>query len=280
MIRYTLQICSQFAERLIGRARLVALSDTNPDWWGSVIDGVKVVPPEELKKLSLHKIIISNYYYADDIRAYLTSALGFADEIVDSTVAEIIQLPRRRFLFDCAEIIRSRQLPGSVAEAGVFRGTFAKLINEYFPDRKLWLFDSFAAFNRKELEADKAAGRLQKNYSDKFLQGTSTEAVRSSLPHPEQAVFVKGFFPLSAQGNKALAHEKFAFVNLDFDLYQPTLAGLEFFYGKMVAGGIILVHDYFSWSCRGAGEAVDEWRRKNDVVFTPIGDGMSVATVK
>jgi O-methyltransferase len=37
---------------------------------------------------------------------------------------------------------------------------------------------------------------------------------------------------------------RFNLVDLDGDLYAGTLAGLEFFYPRMVPGGIIIAHDY------------------------------------
>jgi O-methyltransferase len=50
-----------------------------------------------------------------------------------------------------------------------------------------------------------------------------------------------------------LEGELFAFVSLDFDKYEPTLAGLEFFYPRVAPGGFVFVHDYTSqessWAC-------------------------------
>ena len=42
--------------------------------------------------------------------------------------------------------IRDRKILGSVAEVGVYKGDFAKYINYFFPDRKLYLFDTFEGF--------------------------------------------------------------------------------------------------------------------------------------
>jgi len=53
----------------------------------------------------------------------------------------------------------------------------------------------------------------------------------------------KGYFPETAKG---LESEMFSFVMLDLDLYKPTLAGLEFFYPRVKAGGYIFAHDYNS----------------------------------
>jgi hypothetical protein len=241
---------------------------------------VEIVSPQTLKTLEFDKILISNIYHAGQIRDYLTNELGFPNEIIDVTVTEVAQFPRYRFLSDYAQIVYAKGLQGSVAEGGVFKGTFAHYINKYFPDRKIWLFDSFDSFSEEEVRYDKERGYLEKNYSGVFLRNTSIDTVRSNLPHPEKAVFKKGFFPQSAEGDTELADEQFVFVNLDFDLYLPIYAGLDFFYPKMVKGGLILVHDYFSWHCKGASEAINKWCAENDVNFMPVGDAISIAVMK
>ena len=89
-------------------------------------------------------------------------------------------------------------------------------------------------------------------------------------------VVVKGYFPETTVG----IEEAFCFVNLDFDLYNPTYAGLEYFYPRMSKGGVILIHDYFSVGWTGVKQAVDEFVLKtNDAKLLSIGDGLSVALV-
>ncbi len=39
--------------------------------------------------------------------------------------------------------IKNKQLVGNVAELGVYKGKFARYINQYFSDRTLYLFDTF-----------------------------------------------------------------------------------------------------------------------------------------
>ena len=50
---------------------------------------------------------------------------------------------------------------------------------------------------------------------------------------------------------------KFSFVHIDVDLYQPTLDCLEFFFPKLVSGGIIVCDDYNSSQFPGAKNAWD-----------------------
>jgi O-methyltransferase len=109
---------------------------------------------------------------------------------------------------------------GAVAELGVGVGTFAVTLNRYFPDRRIFLFDTFAGFDARDLAAEAARGRPGVPYG---VTEVTAEEVRSRLPHPENAVFRVGWFPESAVDCEG---EIFCLVNVDVGLYQPTYAGL------------------------------------------------------
>ncbi len=51
--------------------------------------------------------------------------------------------------------IKENQVEGCMAELGVYRGDFARHINRAFPDRILYLFDTFEGFDKKDLQYDK-----------------------------------------------------------------------------------------------------------------------------
>ena len=65
----------------------------------------------------------------------------------------------------------------------------------------------------------------------------------------------KGFFPETVED----IEDSFCFVNLDADLYAPTISGLRWFYPRMERGGVILVHDFFSRVFHGIKDAVREF---------------------
>lgn len=50
--------------------------------------------------------------------------------------------------------IAGRNIPGAVAELGVFRGDFTALMNRRFPDRTIYLFDTFTGFLEEDIRAD------------------------------------------------------------------------------------------------------------------------------
>lgn len=62
---------------------------------------------------------------------------------------------RRAALELCAHDIAGRNIDGAVAELGVYRGEFARRINQAFPGRTLYLFDTFEGFDPKQEEDDR-----------------------------------------------------------------------------------------------------------------------------
>ena len=139
------------------------------------------------------------------------------------------------------------QIPGSFAEGGVYQGALSKFIHNKVPDRMLYLFDTFEGFDKRDLESG----------SDGRFRDTSVDFVLKNIGNKENIIIRKGYFPETVQG---LEKEQFAFVMIDFDKYEPTLAALHFFYPRVSTGGFIFIHDYSSpesnWAC---SRALDEF---------------------
>jgi hypothetical protein len=53
----------------------------------------------------------------------------------------------------------------------------------------------------------------------------------------------------------------FSFVHLDADLYDSTIAGLQFFYPRMFPGAILICHDYLT--AEGVNAAFTEFFAAN-----------------
>jgi O-methyltransferase len=155
---------------------------------------------------------------------------------------------------------------GAVAELGVGVGTFAAMLNHYFPERTIYLFDTFAGFDARDLAAETARGRPGVPYG---VTEVTVEEVRSRLPYPEKAEFRVGWFPDSATGCEG---ETFCLVNVDVGLYQPTYAALRWFYPRLAAGGYLLVNDYNNAHTKGVREAVHQFTRETEAAYTVLPD--------
>ena len=144
---------------------------------------------------------------------------------------------------------RLENVPGAAAELGVYKGYFARCINQLLPERTLYLFDSFQGFSgdANPTESFQAAHR-----------NTAVDQVLSILPHPEKAVVKPGFFPGSLQG----LEDRFCLVSLDVDFYQTTLEGLRWFWPRMEPGGYIMLHDWGSPKLPGVSQALADYEKE------------------
>lgn len=140
--------------------------------------------------------------------------------------------------------------PGSIAEVGVFQGASAKLICEAKGGTEFHLFDTFEGLPDSS-EHDESV-HSKKQYA------CSLESVSTYLEGYENVHFHKGLFPASAEAaTEALDGKTFSFAHFDVDLYESTRACLEYFYPRMIPGGIMLSHDYSVLA--GVRKAVDEF---------------------
>lgn len=98
---------------------------------------------------------------------------------------------------------------------------------------------------------------------------------------PENCQIIKGYFPDTAKYLNP--NETYAFVSLDCDLYNPILAGVQYFYPRMEKHGVIFVHDYYSAleGFNGVKKAIHLFLQENkDASILPVGDHCSVMIVK
>ncbi|MFH1160533.1 MAG: TylF/MycF/NovP-related O-methyltransferase [bacterium] len=150
------------------------------------------------------------------------------------------------------ERLKKDNIPGSFAELGVYKGESARIIHRMDPSRKFFLFDTFEGFTLTDLNVETGEAAT---YTTRHFADTSLANVMKKIDGNDNIHILKGYFPDSAE---PVTGEKFALVNLDADLYNPTKAGLEFFYPRMSQGGIILIHDYNpKWP--GVVKAVDDF---------------------
>jgi len=118
-------------------------------------------------------------------------------------------------------------------------------------------FDTFEGFSTNDIKKDLEIGSSDKIMDQKYnFSDTNEKLVLDRMEYPENCIVKKGYFPETTKG----LEDKFAFVSLDADLYQPMLEGLKYFYPRLEKGGYIFVHDYFSEDFSGVKKAVMEYQ--------------------
>ena len=173
------------------------------------------------------------------------------DQVSEAETQKIIELARSALL-----------LEGDYVELGCYKGDTSLVLADiiFSGPHRLFIYDSFEGLPEKtDLDASEAgkdftAGALavsKREVKERFL--------RAGLPVP---VIKKAWF--SELGDDDLP-EKIAFAFLDGDLYESIRDSLKLVEGKMVKGGIIMVHDYNNPALPGVAKAVDEWRDNRDL---------------
>ena len=251
---------------------IVAFADNDSEKWGKELCGIRIYEPREcLLSMDYDVVIISAFCGLKDIRQQCLD-LGVPEKQIITSFFEASQESRKAFLKNLAPVLAEYEAEADVAEAGVYRGEFARWINFYFPNRILHLFDTFEGFDGRDLQTEREHSFSEEETG--HFSDTSVELVMGQMPYPGQCQVHKGYFPETAEGLDC----RFCFVNLDMDLYLPIYQGLLFFQNRMTDHGVILVHDYYSSGYKGAKAAVEQFLVDSDkeICKYPIGDDASI----
>jgi len=163
-------------------------------------------------------------------------------------------LVRMYFLLNQIEYIKEKDIAGSIAEVGVYKGTTAGLFHKLLPNKKIYLFDTFEGFDKRDIANKHENSKRGLASSTQFE--TSIESVRKFVGKSSLVELFPGYFPDTAKDINP--GEKYAIVHLDADLYAPQASGLEYFYSKMTTGGVMIIHDCNN-EFTGSRRALDEF---------------------
>lgn len=141
------------------------------------------------------------------------------------------------------------QLKGNFAECGVYKGGTAYIVSEVIKNsNKIFhLFDTFQGI--PDFASDDPCWENPGNFN------VSIDEVKIFLKDFDFLRYHRGLFSETLNFD-----DKFAFVHIDADLYLSTKQCINFFYPKMVQGGIIICDDYgFEGYEQSAKLAIDEF---------------------
>jgi hypothetical protein len=216
--------------------------------------------------------------YGPAYSKYLASGGSFGKDLIEKYIAgnrynNSGDLARFFFLSLACDQLLKEGLRGNTAELGVYRGNtgvfVAKLAER--TGGQAYLFDTFEGFPAKDLSG------IDHNKRFEFAD-TSLQAVKSFIKS-DSAVYVKGYFPESIQGNVP-DDATFCLVHIDCDLYAPFKSALEYFYPRLLPGGFMIMHDYSSLHWDGVENAVDEFFRDKNESLIPVPDKSGTVAIR
>lgn len=260
--------------------KLIGIGNPYPDTWNvfedpesgklkETIEGLPVMPVDLAISLQPDLIVIaatdpekSHAMQYMAIRAGFENDIRFIETMASEfsvTGAVLRRLTRR---------LTALNLPGAVAELGCGKGDISWQLNVLLPEKKLYLFDTLAGFDARDIAKEEALGCSKASVGE--FGEVQEEKLLARMPYPEQVVLKKGWFPETVFD---LEDERFALVYLDACLYQPTYTGLEFFFPRMSQGGVILLKGYESTKYGGMYKAVEDLEQKYGAfLILPLGD--------
>ena len=170
---------------------------------------------------------------------------------------------RRPRFYNLVQLFRATiHLPGDILEAGCFRGLSSYLLCSYarqaevsYSGKGFHIIDSFAGLSEPSQEDLEQVGGVHPRAEGR-LYAASMSRVQESLSEFPEITYYKGWIPEILND---LPDRQYRFVHVDLDLYEPISASLEYFFPRVVPGGLIVVDDYGYLDFPGAKKAVDEF---------------------
>lgn len=212
-------------------------------------------------RLTYAQDLLFTYHNADFLRDqhFLDSyALGKATD--DGFLVEDIQW---RIHVLCWAAKHASHLEGDFVDCGVHTGVFARSVISYIDfnktNKKYFLLDTFEGLEPKyssqeEIERNEKMGyKYEKNIYERVKETFKDFNVK----------IIKGAVPETL---KFVDAQKVAYLSVDMNCVQPEIDALEFFWDKMVSGGVIILDDYgYANSTNDQKKAHDEFAKSKGV---------------
>lgn len=182
---------------------------------------------------------------------------------------------RWRLAIYCWGARHASHLTGDFVDCGTNTGIFALTACEYIgfnsTGKNFWLFDTFEGIPREQMsEMEAVLGRVEENA--RWYPGTYEIAKKNFSRYPKAKV-VKGKVPASLE---TVEIPSVAYLCLDMNIAYPEIAALDYFWPRIVTGGIVICDNYGWAPYREQKLAIDEWATKHDVevMMLPTGQGL------
>lgn len=172
----------------------------------------------------------------------------------------------------CWAANKVKNLEGDFVECGVNKGGLASTVMNYVDfnslNKRFYLLDTFCGLDDKyiceeEREHGIKAGGYHECYDD----------VKRTFEHFNNVEIIKGTVPDTLSFVHA---KKVCYLSIDMNCVEPEIAAAEFFWDKLVSGGVIILDDY-GWSGHIVQkDAFDDFVSKKDVqvLSLPTGQGL------
>jgi hypothetical protein len=145
------------------------------------------------------------------------------------------------------QLARMQKDKSNFVECGIFAGG-SVFFTADFCNKKYIAIDSFEGLS--------SPGEFDSQYFKKNDLTCSIDIAKNTLKSFNHVEIVKGWVPDVFNTIEDLTY---CYVHIDVDLYEPTKKSIEYFWPKLISGGVLICDDYGSKKTPGARKAMNEY---------------------
>jgi len=166
-----------------------------------------------------------------------------------------------------------KHLEGDFVECGVNTGAYSRAVIDYIDfqklDKKFYLLDTFSG-----LVADQITESERKNGIDSYLgkyQDVYQDVIETFKNFNVKVI--KGMVPDTLDQCDT---SKLAYLSIDMNCVEPEIKAMEYFWDKVVSGGVIILDDYGFYKHIDQKLAFDAFakEKKVEILCLPTGQGI------
>jgi hypothetical protein len=173
---------------------------------------------------------------------------------------------------------QAQKLPGDFVECGVWRGFLATAIMNYIPwpanGKQFYLFDTWEGLDERYLTEGERNNQAKLDHFKPYY-ANQYEFVEAHFSNYPNVHLVKGSVP-ETLGSVEIA--QVSYLSLDMNCTPPELAAAEYFWDRIVPGGMILLDDYGFVSYEDQKLGFDDFAAKHgvEILALPTGQGLMI----
>jgi Macrocin-O-methyltransferase (TylF) len=167
-----------------------------------------------------------------------------------------------------------KKLPGDFIECGVWRGFLSRAVMEYVDFASLpkhfYLMDTYRGLVPEYIsQAEKQHGIDQIHYDDTY------EAVKATFKDFPNVNIVQGPIPETLP---LVNTDQVCYLHIDMNNVKPEIAAAEYFWPKIVSGGVMILDDYGFMSHIEQKRAFDQFAQEHgiQILSLPTGQGLII----
>jgi hypothetical protein len=246
----------------------------------------KILPKTFLDKLRILKYVFQNKLQYSEDCLYTTVN---ADFLKDPKFVQSYGLAkglmqdswdgydfRWRAYVVCWAASQAKNLEGDFVECGVNTGMNTRMVIDYMDfdqtDKTYYLLDTYTGMAPKYSSEEEMIRSRNMGYTEDIY-----ESVKNTFKDFKNVKLVKGAIPDTLT---KVPSQKVAFLTIDMNCVMPEVAALEYFWDKMVPGGIIIMDDHGFPGHDEQRNAHKDFAKKHGTMVLPLptGQGMIIKT--